>query len=703
MFFFITLYNCAEMNKKTLIALCVTTVLLLGGIVAALLSLYGPAEKLADEPSQTVKLSRSEVADLLLAVPEDASLVMCGSSLSRLAEFVKDTTKVYDALLFDSQSEGVEGFVEVLGEEFPQLKGRRCVVSLHYGGNMVPLVVLEASRLHDTAALDSLCAAYSVISSLVQCDSREYLLCSSSESLVNSASRHLLEGGSIMDDEGFRSCLESLQGKDFLLWSGLQAGKLLATYAARPYQQYSSYVRRLTSWTALSVSENSGKKALLEGHILPPASDAGVMALLQGGRSASVQAAKVLPAGTVIAVDLPLPDAAGYYRRYLEYLDAGMKLSAHKDRAAALRSATGVKPEDWLSQTAPKEVVYAEWTDAQGRMAQAVFLRCGNSRRTGTDGEYMYKGYASLCFGEVFALQDESACARSGQWLVSGSKEAVEDALACIEAGDTVGEGFPEGQYSAVVYADLGHCALDSVLKQPLCGAVKRSLLGSATQRAVVTLNGDAVALSVVRSSTAVRRKDAAPAAPAFTIDIPKGPWEVTNSATGKKNKLYQNSHLSICLQDENGKDVWGVPFKDPICGCVEEIDYYANGKIQFLFAAGSRLYLMDRLSRTVKGFPVDLGKEVLLGPSVYDFTGAHGYTAVVLHKDNTLGMYNLHGVPPEQWKGIAPEEMITGLPELVKIKGASYWLVPSLQGGMLYPFYGGERVKDKKILNQLK
>ncbi len=76
------------MNKKTLISLCVTLAVLLGGIVAALLSLYGPAEKLADEPSQTVKLSRSEMADLLLAVPEDASLVMCGSSLSRLAEFL---------------------------------------------------------------------------------------------------------------------------------------------------------------------------------------------------------------------------------------------------------------------------------------------------------------------------------------------------------------------------------------------------------------------------------------------------------------------------------------------------------------------------------------------------------------------------------------------------------------------------------------
>ena len=42
-----------------------------------------------------------------------------------------------------------------------------------------------------------------------------------------------------------------------------------------------------------------------------------------------------------------------------------------------------------------------------------------------------------------------------------------------------------------------------------------------------------------------------------------------------------------------------------------------ANGKIQFCFCAGSSVYLIDRLGRFVSGFPVDLGKTVLLGPSV--------------------------------------------------------------------------------------
>ena len=175
------------------------------------------------------------------------------------------------------------------------------------------------------------------------------------------------------------------------------------------------------------------------------------------------------------------------------------------------------------------------------------------------------------------------------------------------------------------------------------------------------------------------------------TVVVPGGLFPVRNFATGKTNYLYQNSHLSICLNDESGKGVWGIPFKEPLCGRVADIDYFANGKIQFLFAAGSKLYLLDRLGHWVNGFPVELGKAVLLGPDAYDFTGAGGYTVMVLHKDNTLERYNLHGVKPEGWKGIRGPETIKNLPQLLEVKGKNYWAVRTSVRTLLYPFTGGK------------
>ena len=182
--------------------------------------------------------------------------------------------------------------------------------------------------------------------------------------------------------------------------------------------------------------------------------------------------------------------------------------------------------------------------------------------------------------------------------------------------------------------------------------------------------------------------------APVFERDtvvtVPKGPFEVKNSGTGKMNKFYQNSHLSLCLS-EDGKDLWGVPFKEPICGTAQNVDYFANGKLQIIFGAGSRIYLIDRLGRYVTGFPVDLGKDILLGPDVYDFNGARKYNIMILHKDNTVEMYNLKGQKPSSWKGIYPSETVKSLPERIVVGGNSYWVVRTSIQTLIYPFYGGE------------
>ena len=184
---------------------------------------------------------------------------------------------------------------------------------------------------------------------------------------------------------------------------------------------------------------------------------------------------------------------------------------------------------------------------------------------------------------------------------------------------------------------------------------------------------------------------------------IPEGPFKVMNSSTGKQNTLYQNSHLSICLQDENGKDQWGIPFKEKICGMVRDIDFYNNGRIQFLFAAGSKLYLLDRLGRIVTGFPVDTGKAIVLGPEVYDFTGSKGYRAMVIHEDNTIELYNLHGQKPEGWKGIAPQGSISSMPQLQEVDSVKYWFVPTSAGIKIYGFLGGDPLSDKEAAKIMK
>jgi hypothetical protein len=73
-------------------------------------------------------------------------------------------------------------------------------------------------------------------------------------------------------------------------------------------------------------------------------------------------------------------------------------------------------------------------------------------------------------------------------------------------------------------------------------------------------------------------------------VAVPSGPFKVVNSGTGRTNLFYQQSNGAICLQEENGKGIWGVPFKHKLCGTAHNIDYFANGNKQILFGAGSSL-----------------------------------------------------------------------------------------------------------------
>lgn len=176
-------------------------------------------------------------------------------------------------------------------------------------------------------------------------------------------------------------------------------------------------------------------------------------------------------------------------------------------------------------------------------------------------------------------------------------------------------------------------------------------------------------------------------------IKIPKGPFSVKNSATGKTCYIGQSTDNSIYME-QGGKTLWTIPFNDKLCGKVEEIDYYENGKLQYIFIAGGKLYLLDRLGKNVKTFPKKLPCEPLLGPEVYDFNGNRKYNVMVLDKDNNIHMFNMKGQHPSSWKGITSDEQILGLPVLKKISDKSYWIVKTVQSTLVYPFYGGKEVK---------
>lgn len=107
-------------------------------------------------------------------------------------------------------------------------------------------------------------------------------------------------------------------------------------------------------------------------------------------------------------------------------------------------------------------------------------------------------------------------------------------------------------------------------------------------------------------------------------VNVPEGPFRVKNTGTGKVNTISQNKDNSIVLKDENGKELWKKALGAKLCGMIGEVDFYRNGKIQFLMVEGSKVHLIDRLGKEVEGFPMTLQSKGILGPEKVSVKGTN-------------------------------------------------------------------------------
>ena len=664
------------MNKKWTIISVAAIALMLAGIAWAVSRLYR-----TDTPN------RSEVPTefpLLKAVPADAAAVFCFDGSSRAKHILADSTGLLRPFIAPDQP--------ALMDFLSRAGAHRTVVSLHNSGSLVPLVASALPQFDSTylAPYEAL-ATKAGLKTTVQ---DGLLLASSSETLLNASRRHLDEGICILEAPGLEELTARTGGAAVAFLSSRQVPKLLQMWGSARIRRHTDFIRSQADWTALVLDEADDRHVALEGSVACPGKNTSFLTAFQGFQMPVSTVAEVLPYFTDFVVSIPLGDVAAYLERYRSFKDAKGKLSPY-EKSLKDKSGQDVGPEQWALRCQLREAAWASF-QLDGIRQEVLLVKTG---RDLPEGSNRYRGYLSRLLGDVFAVTDTVCVSLPGHWTAMGSDAAVTPFLdkkfldynlknRLSDAGLSV----PEGILAYASATDFPQVLSDIFGKGP-AGALDRYVTGSAYAPALagIDLSSDRPGIRVSLDKRALKGNKVQVLERDTTVVIPKGPFPVLNSATGKTNSFYQNANLFLCLNDENGKGVWGVPFKMPICGCVESIDYYANGKVQFLFAAGSGLYLIDRLGRFVGGFPVDLGKPVLLGPKAYDFTGAHGYSVMVLHKDNSLEMYNLHGQKPQGWKGIRAPETVKSLPELLEIKDKRYWVVRTSIRTLVYGFDGGD------------
>ena len=707
------------MSRKSLILCLSALAAMVLAICVAVAFLYSGSEGPSKE--REIRSADAGRCALIAAVPSDAVLAASFSEVQKAAGGLLSGFRL-PSLIAKEIEDGRMSFI----------KRKEMTVSLHYSGKLYPLYLFEVGKAgsaqsEEVASFISFLEESGLQTTYVDCGEIEsassvlsgsaVVIASESINLVRSSERHIRKGMSLLDAPGFAKALSSAGGREMLFVSDNQAARLISPVLLSKFSRYGDFISSLSEWFAFDV--RSGVSGMIDfaGTAVYDSDPSEFMNVLCAQEPGKFAVAEMLPSYTLHATSIAVKDVKSYAESYSRYLDSRQKLQGYNSRQTAFRKKVGMTPTDLMKHLEVSEIAKASFVSGS-EVRSVNLMKVGNQDLSyifaGTDvkslrgydpavHDWAYPGLASSVFGQLYSLADESCFTYIKGWIVSGSRSDVEEYVSgkALEypLSSYLSDAGCAGLLSPVSASCISYVSLTEAVL-PSAGIFSNSFMP------VVSAYADGCDCACAVFSAGRGKKSSAVSlgihrlalqktkAPVFERDtvvvVPEGPFKVTNSGTGKENLFYQNSHLSLCLK-QDGKDLWGIPFKSKICGTVSDIDYYANGKIQFIFGAGKSIYVIDRLGRFVSGFPVALEKDILLGPELYDFNGTKKYNVMVLHTDKTIEMYNLKGQKPSSWKGIRAQEGIKGLPQQIKVGGNSYWVVRTSLQTLIYPFYGGD------------
>lgn len=135
--------------------------------------------------------------------------------------------------------------------------------------------------------------------------------------------------------------------------------------------------------------------------------------------------------------------------------------------------------------------------------------------------------------------------------------------------------------------------------------------------------------------------------------DIAGKPYLVKDHKTNTYNIIVFDVRSNIYLISSDGRLLWKKRLDALPLSRIYQVDYYKNGKIQYLFNTRDFIYLIDKNGNPVTGYPRKLNPSATNGISVFDYNGKEDYRILVAQADKKVHNYHLNGKPVKGW--IAP------------------------------------------------
>lgn len=282
-----------------------------------------------------------------------------------------------------------------------------------------------------------------------------------------------------------------------------------------------------------------------------------------------------------------------------------------------------------------------------------------------------YQNFPAILMGDYFSGFENSFVTIYNDYLVLGnSMQAVKSFLNAIENEDNWGKSVRQ---SIFLENTLSEASFSMMINTGLCWDIMTKHLNARWAGLFSSYENplksfDLLSIQVSNldqrfyTSISVGHKEKVSTKPlntrlekqqsAFAISpmITK-PFIVKNHNNNRFEVLVQDSSKILYLVANEGEILWGDSLRQAIVTDILQVDYYKNGKLQYLFATKDQLHLLDRNGDYVENYPIKLknGVEAQF-LSVIDYDNSKKYRFMLVGSKGNIYLYDKTGKNLEGW-----------------------------------------------------
>jgi hypothetical protein len=183
-----------------------------------------------------------------------------------------------------------------------------------------------------------------------------------------------------------------------------------------------------------------------------------------------------------------------------------------------------------------------------------------------------------------------------------------------------------------------------------------------------------------------------------FESNIVKGPYKVMDHTDNSHKYIVFDEYRQMYLIDQQGDIVWKKQLEEIPISDVFEIDYYKNGKIQYLFNSLNYIYLIDLTGAPVKAYPLKLNSEATNGLNLIDYNNDKNYRYLIAGKNGRVYNYTKDGSLLKDWNSKNTNKQIIKPIQHVVANSKDYLIAASIDGdAIMFDRKGAVRFEIRK------